>query len=190
MNKDFFTDAASKGAVLGVLMLVSHIFEQSFLLGGSLTRTMWVGLEMIVVVVLYIYLMYRFAKNASVQFATKEGGYSYGAGLLYVITLSLLTGVIVGLGGYVHMHYFIGYESYIDGIVKLYESLLANAAMPASMAGVYDQMIDQIQAQPEPSALSTLWSSLWSYLLWGLIIGLIIAGIVKREPKLFDEADE
>jgi len=190
MNSNFLTDAASKGAILGVLMLASHVLEQTLILSGSLSTVMIAGLEMLVVAALFVYLVWRFTKRASVAFANEDGGYSYGQGLIYVLTLSVLTGVVVGLGSYVYMHFIIGYETYIEKVVAMYSSLLSSSAIPASMAGVYEQMIDQIQSQPEPSVFGTLWSSLWSYLFWGLIVGLFVAGAAKREPKPFDETDE
>ena len=58
MEKEFWNDVASKGAILGVVMLVSHIFEQALMLNGSLAQMGIVGAEMLVVARLYIYLLY------------------------------------------------------------------------------------------------------------------------------------
>lgn len=190
MDRNLLSDAASKGAILGVLMLASHILEQTLMLQGSLSTLMIAVIEMLAVAVLFVYLVWRFAKRASMEFGDEEVGYSYGQGLLYVITLSVLAGIVVGLGSYVYMHFIIGYENYIEKVSAMYSSLLSTAAIPASVASVYEQMLEQIQSQPEPSIFGTLWSSLWSYLFWGLIVGLFVAAAVKRDPKLSDENDE
>ena len=63
MDREYLNDVASKGAILGVLMLVSHIFEQYMLLNGNLTRLGIVSIEMIALFGVFIYLLYRFTKN-------------------------------------------------------------------------------------------------------------------------------
>lgn len=186
MEKEFWNDVASKGAILGVLMLVSHIFEQAMMLNGSLAQMGIVGAEMLVVCILYIYLLYRFTKRYSEQFSAEEG-FSFGKGLSYVLTLSLFASIIVGLGGYIFTHFVIGYKEYTDGIVALYENLLSSTQMPAQMVGTYEQMLERIAEQPEPSILTTISSSIWSYIFLGGMVGLIIAGIVKREPNIFGD---
>lgn len=189
MDKMFWTDVAKKGAILGVLMLASHILEQVLMLNGNTSRMFVAGIEMLVVALLYIYLMYRFVKGYSNTFSAEEG-FSYGRGFTYVVYASLLAGVIVGFGSYVYVHWIVGYGDYIDGMVNMYASIIDSAAMPASLSAMYEGMFEQLESQPEPSVFSTLFSTLWGYIMWGVIIGLIIAGIVKRTPKLFDETDE
>ncbi len=189
MEKGFWNDVASKGAILGVLMLVSHIFEQAMMLNGSLTRMSVVGVEMLVVFVLYIYLLYRFTKNHSLRYAAEEG-FPYGKAFGYVVTISLFTSVIVGLGGYVFTHFIIGYKDYVDGIVNMYSNILSTTPMPAQVAGTYEQMLDQIGSQPEPSILATISSAIWNYILLGCFAGVIIAAVVKREPNIFGNENE
>lgn len=189
MDKLFFTDIAKKGAILGVLMLLSHILEQALMLNGNVSRMLVAGVEMLVVTVLYIYLMYRFVRSYSKTYSPEEG-FSYGRGFIYVVYVSLLAGVIVGFGSYVYVHWIVGYGNYIDGMVNMYSTLIGSAPMPASLSAMYESMFEQLESQPEPSLFATLFSTLWSYVMWGVIIGLIIAGIVKRSPRIFDETNE
>ena len=49
MEREYLNDVASKGAILGVLMLVSHIFEQYMMINGNLARMGVVGVEMILI---------------------------------------------------------------------------------------------------------------------------------------------
>ena len=51
MEKNFWNDVASKGAILGVMMLLSHIFEQMMMMNGNTARMGIVGIEMIVLFV-------------------------------------------------------------------------------------------------------------------------------------------
>ena len=184
MEKVFWNDVASKGALLGLMMLVSHIFEQAMLLNGDMGRMGIVGAEMIVVCVLYIYLLFRFTKRYSLNFSQEEG-FSFGKGFTYILTLSIFTSVVVGLGGYIFTHLIIGYQQYIDGIVNLYTNLLSAAQLPAQMVGTYEQMLERIAEQPEPSIFTAITSSIWSYTFLGAMVALVIAGIVKREPNIF-----
>ena len=58
------------------------------------------------------------------------------------------------------------------------------------MAGIYEQTLEKIEEQPEPSIFATISSSIWNYLLLGCLAGLIIAAIVKREPNIFGNENE
>lgn len=185
MEREYLNDVASKGAILGVLMLVSHIFEQYMMINGNLARMGVVGVEMILIFGVYIYLLYRFTKSYSTRFSAEEG-FAYSKALSYIITLSLFASIIVGLGSYLFTHFIIGYEEYIDGVINMYTNIISSTPIPAQMVGTYEQVLEQIGSQPEPSILKTISSALWNYLVLGGIVGLIIAGVVKREPKIFD----
>lgn len=186
MNQEYWNDAASKGAILGGLMLASHIVEQSSILSGSITAVTFIGLEMLVVAAIYIYLLYRFAKKASVKFADSTLGFSYSQALMYIVCITLFAGVIVGLGGYVYTHYIIGYENYTDRMIAGVQQMLQEMGGSPSIPRMYNDMLQTLAEQSEPSILSTIASSIFSYGLWGLFIGLFIAAGVKREPQIFD----
>ncbi|MBQ3246949.1 MAG: DUF4199 domain-containing protein [Alistipes sp.] len=189
MEKAFWNDVASKGAILGVLMLASNIFEHAMLLNGTMARMSIVGVEVLVVFVLYIYLIYRFAKSHSLRYIPEEG-FPYGKAFGYIVAISLFASVIVGLGSYVFTHFIIGYKEYVDGIINMYTNILSSTPMPAQVAGIYEQTLEQIQAQPEPSIFATISSAIWNYLLLGGFVGLIIAAVVKREPNIFGNENE
>ncbi len=189
MKKNFWNDVASKGAILGVLMLASHIFEQVMMLNGNMTKLGLVSAEMFVVFGIFVYLLFRFTKKHSLQYSAEEG-FSFGQAFGYVLTLSLFTSIIVGLGSYIFRHFIIGYAEYINGIINMYTNVLSAAQIPAQMVGTYEQMLDQVASQPEPGILSTISSSVWSYILIGSFAGLIIAAIVKREPNIFGDEIE
>ena len=185
MNREYLNDVASKGAILGVMMLVSHIFEQYMIHNGNLARMGIVCIEMIVVFGLFIYLLYRFTKAYAARHSAEEG-FAYSKALGYVITLSLFASVIVGLGSYIFTHFIIGYDEYLNGVVNMYSNIISTAPVSSQMMSTYEQMLEQISSQPEPSILKTISSVLWNYLILGGMAGLIIAGVVKREPKIFD----
>lgn len=189
MEKIFWNDVASKGAILGVLMLVADIIQQSMMLNGNVARMGIAGVITIVVSILFIYLIYRFTKKHSMLYSPEEG-FSYGKAFGYVLSISLFTSIIVGLGNYIFTHLIIGYSEYIDGLVKMYSNVISTFPMPAQSANIYEQMLEQITSQPEPGIMATIFSSLWSYILLGGFVGLFVAAAVKREPNIFGNENE
>jgi len=190
-NVNFGNEVLSKGAILGVLMLASNLVEQSVMVyKGTMGWISFIGLEMVVVTVAYVWLLYRFTKNYSlaVYESRRDPKYfSYGEGLGYVVSVAVLAGVIVALGGYLFRHFAIGYDTYIAGYMQMMQNVLSSSEVPAAMESVYEQMFSQMESQSEPSLISTVFSGAWSYLFSGTILGLIIAAMVKRAPKMFGD---
>lgn len=186
-RNEYWNDVASKGAVLGALMLASSIFEQSSLLSSSLSLLMIMVLERILAAVVFVWLLYRFAKRAAVRFGDDTLGFSYSQGLMYVWCVSLFAGVIVGLGGYLYLHYGVGYEEYTERLVdNMHEILYNSGALTSDLRKTYDTMLSTLAERPEPSVLSNVLSSVAGYGFWGVLVGLFVAAGVKREPRLFD----
>ena len=187
----FLNSVLNRGAILGFVMLCSHIFEQcAVVYGGTMTWFSVMGFEMVASYIVYVWLIYKFAKSYSAAVLEQRSElkmFSYGAGLSYVTSVSMLAGVIVGLGRYIIHNIVIGHDNYIKAMITSMQSILKANPQTASMMGSYGEVFNQMAAQPEPSVFATIISSVWSYLLAGTIVGLIVAAIVKREPELFDE---
>ena len=119
----FLNDMLTKGAILGGVMLVSSIAETSMLYyGNSAKWIMVMGIECLAAMALYCYLVYRFTRGYAniVLSERKELAYfTFGNGLSYATSISMLAGVIVALGGYMFRHYVIGYENYITNYVNI-----------------------------------------------------------------------
>lgn len=190
----FLNDMLTKGAILGGVMLLSNIAETAMLSYG--TSDKWLiamSIESIAATALYIWLVLRFTRGyANLVIAErKEMPYfTYGNGLAYVVSISMLTGVVVALGGYIFRHYVVGYENYISNYMGILKTIFAETEMPSSMVSAYEQMFKTLESQDEPTMISVLLSGVWSYLVSGTIIGLIIAAFTKREPNIFDKQDE
>ena len=190
----FLNDMLTKGAILGGVMLVSNIAETAIVSYGSNPSLIYaMAVEVIAVIALYIWLLVRFTSNYAnlVLAERKEMAYfTYGNGLSYVVSVSMLASVIVAVGGYMFRHYVVGFENYIANSVKLVEASLSQSEVPASSIGSYEQMFKAIQSQDEPSFISSIISNLWNYLLGGTFVGLFIAAKTRRAPKIFDNKDE
>ena len=74
--------------------------------------------------------------------------------------------------------------------MNMYANILSTVQIPAQMVGTYEQMLEQIGSQPEPSIFATISSAIWNYLFMGVLAGLIIAAKVKREPNIFSNDNE
>ena len=190
----FLNDMLTKGAILGGVMLVSNIAETAIVSYGSNPSLIYVmAVEVIAVIALYIWLLVRFTSNYAnlVLAERKEMPYfSFGSGLSYTTSISMLAGVIVALGGYMFRHYIIGYEEYITSYVQTLKSSLVGTEIPASMMGTYEEMFRAIESQDEPSLISSILSGVWSYLIAGTVVGLVVAAKTKSEPKIFDKQEE
>lgn len=190
----FLNNLMNKGAILGLVMLCSHVLEQcAVVYGGTMTWFYIMGLEMIVAAALYVWMLYKFAKSYSLSVMEAQGEvkmFNYGRGFSYVASVSSLAGVIVGLGRYVMHSVVIGHQAYLKAMVTAVQSALSANPESSSLMSAYEPMLKQMMTQPEPGIFTTIISSVWSYMVWGMIVGLIIAAKVKHEPKLFDNKPE
>lgn len=187
MNKEFWNDIAAKGAIVGALMLVSHIFEQMAVIAGSITWLVLTLPEQILAAVLYIYLLCRFTKQASKKYFRPESGFPYGLAVEYVVCICFFAGILVGLGDYIYVHNIVGYDNYVEQLTENIHSMLAYArGVPSTFIATYDDMLAKLAEQPEPGIWNTISATIARYGMTGLFIGLIIAAIVKRNPDPFD----
>lgn len=186
-QKNFWNDAAKYGAVIGLLLALSMLFETYAVLSGS---TALIGLmvpEFIVVVVLHYVLLHRYTKRYGASFPVEEG-FPYSKAYSYILLLSAFAGVIVGAVQAVYLHVVIGYAAYMEQYVAAIQNYLSQSGnVSASMEPMLAQLFDTLESAEAPSFLQTVWSSLFSSLLFGAFFGLIIAGVLSRAPKLFDD---
>lgn len=192
MNKMFWNDIATKGAMLGLLMLASHVFETAAMISGSTGMILTAGIECIVAAVAYVWLLFRFTKRASFKLGSREKGFSYAQGLLYAIWVSLFAGIVVGLGNYLYLHYFVGYDNYVEWMMTEVRQVMHSMKSMPSMAAAYNNMqltLSALAERPEPNVFESISSSIFSYCIWGLIVGLFVAGMTKRQPDIFNEKE-
>ena len=190
----FLNSVLNRGAILGFVMLCSHIFEQcAVVYGGTMPWFTVMGFEMLAVAALYIWMLYKFAKQYSLSVMEAQSGikmFNYGRGLSYVVSVSTLSGVIVGLGRYIMHSVVIGHQAYLKAMVTSVQTALSANPESSALMSSYEPMLKQMMTQPEPGIFTTIFSSVWGYMVWGMIVGLIIAAKVKHEPKLFDSNPE
>ena len=114
----------------------------------------------------------------------------FSRGLGFILALILSSALIKGVVEYLYRSVFIGYSEYIDRYTSALIRFAEDGKLPASMEGVFAEMLKTIQEAPEPSILATLWASIWGNLIVGLVLGLILAGILARAPRPFGPQSE
>lgn len=189
MNNNFWNDALRSGAILGLVMGLSRVFESYELYISDMQGvTTIVVLEWLFAAALFVYLLYRFAKQRSMRFSQKEG-YSYGQAMSYLLIVSMLTGVIVGVMEYIFTE-IVGYDAIVAGYISLideYRAMVASAGVPASSMGVLEQLKGTIRDTQEPTILNNVLSALNLYFMTGGVAGLVISAFVKRDANPFAE---
>jgi hypothetical protein len=189
----FLNKVTLYGAILGFVMLASHIFEQcAVVYGGSVSWYSAMGIEYLVAAVVYIWMLYRFAKSYSLEVLSEQGEvkmFSFGAGYGFIISVSSLSGVIVGLGRYILHNLVIGHSEYTKAMISSLQSILKANPETASMMSTYNQIFAQMSSQPEPTIFQTIFSSVWGYFISAVFVGLIIAAMIKVEPNIFGNSN-
>lgn len=190
----FLNSILNRGAILGFTMLCSHIFEQcAVVYGKTMAWYSIMGAEMIAVAVLYVWMLYKFAKQYSLSVMEAQGEvkmFNYGRGFSYIVSVSALSGVIVGLGRYIMHSIVIGHQRYLEAMVSSMQAIISTNSESSTLMSSYEPMLKQMMTQPEPGILTTVLSSVWSYMFWGMIVALFIAAKIKHEPNLFDNKTE
>ncbi len=191
----FLNDILTKGAILGGVMLLSNIAENAmFYYGGTLSWLGAYGIEWLISVSLYCYLLYRFTHNYAdlvLEHRKDLPYFTYGNGLSYTVLVSMLAGVVVSIGGYIFQHYVIGYENFINHYVEfLHTTVAASGLQTPEIQTAVSEVANLLQNTPEPSIINALISGVWSYLLAGTFVGLIVAAITKRSADIFDNNEE
>ena len=150
---NFWKDVAKYGAIIGALLAVSFMLETRLQISASFGLY---AIEWIAVVVLHYYLLHRFTRRYSMMY-TAEEGFSFGQGYAYILSVSTVAGLIVGIVQYLYLHFFIGYANYTERTTAALSDFIGrNGGVPANMESMLSQMFDQIQNTPEPSFLRTL----------------------------------
>lgn len=192
INRDFWYDVLRSGAILGVVMALSHIAELYLLAFSSIdiaTMSIYFSLEWLVAVGIFIWLIVRFSKRRAAAMDPKYG-YSYSVALSYILMISMLAGVIVGATNTIFIG-TMGYDIYIDGMVGRVEEMRAlYAEMDINtLDSSFNEMVEGLRSSEQPSMLGAIFSTFNSYLFTGGLLGLIVAAFVRRKPQITNTED-
>ena len=189
-TKFSWNQVARQGAVLGIILAASSLFEWESALSGKLGLMGLMCLEWIAVVVLHYYLLNRYTKQYGAAFSAEEG-FPFWRAYGYLLNVSLFAGVVVGAVQALYMHAIVGYANYIARYVEMMKGLMAQMSSGGQQtAAILRQTMEQMQQAEAPSIISTAFSGMWSVVFFGVVFGLIIAAVLARSPKMFASKDE
>lgn len=190
IGRDFWYDVLRSGAILGVVMALSRIVEMYLLAYSSLdmgSMSMWFLLEWVVAAVIFVWLLVRMSKRRAAATDPKYG-YSYSMALAYILMISMLAGIMVGVADTLFIG-VMGYDAYIDGMIGRIDEIrqLYVSMSITSVDADFSAMISALRSAERPSMMSAVFSMFNSYVLVGGVVGLVVAGVVCRKPQIISE---
>ena len=175
------------GAIVGVVMALSRIFERYELFFSTselLSVVTPYAIEWVLMVGIFVWLLFFFTRRRA-KAADAEVGFSYGQALSFVLVVSMLAGIIVGLADTIFIN-AMGYDLYVDGMVTRIgqmRNLYIEAGLTQADVKSFDEMAAAARMAEQPSIFMNIFVDLYNYILFGGLPGLIIAAIVRRQPE-------
>ena len=186
-NKTFFSDAMMAGAIVGVVMALSRIFERYELFFSSsdlLSVVIPYAIEWLLAVGVFVWMLFFFTRRRA-KAVDPEVGFSYGQALSFVLLVSMLAGVIVGVADTIYVN-AMGYDVYINGMVaRIAEmrNIYVEAGLSQTDVKAFEDMAAAARMAEQPSIFANIFMEFYNYVLFGGLPGLIIAAIVRRNPE-------
>lgn len=199
--KDFWMDVLRSAAIVGVVMAISHIFERYIVLFSGLslgTSSIILLLEGIIAAVVFVGMLYYFTRrlakcwNEKVEFMGQvlDVKFSYSRALSYVLTVSMLASIIVGVASTIYID-VVGYDVYIAAQIDYVQETVDLVSAYGQVSGdegvlsakAMENMITQLETSERPSMFANIISLMSSYMLYGGLVGLVIAAVARRNVK-------
>ncbi|MBO5820845.1 MAG: DUF4199 domain-containing protein [Alistipes sp.] len=199
--KDFWMDVLRSAAIVGIVMSVSHIFEKYITLFSDLglgASSLIIFIESIVAAVLFVGMLYYFTRrlannwNERVEYMGQvlTVKFSYSRALSYVLTVSMLASVIVGVASTIYVD-IVGYDIYLAAQIAYIEETVDFVNAAGQMSGSenlvsvesMEDFVSQLEASERPSMFANIISLMSSYMLYGGLTGLVVAAVARRNIK-------
>lgn len=199
--KDFWMDVLRSAAIVGIVMSVSHIFEKYITLFSDLglgVSSLIIFIEGIVAAVLFVGMLYYFTRrlakgwNERVEYMGQvlDVKFSYSRALSYVLTVSMLASVIVGVASTIYVD-IVGYDIYLAAQIAYIEETVDFVNAAGQMSGSenllsvesMEDFVSQLEASERPSMFANIISLMSSYMLYGGLTGLVVAAVARRNIK-------
>lgn len=194
-------DVLRSSAIVGVVMAISHIFERHIMLFSGLslgTSSLILLLEGLVAAVVFVGMLYYFTRRLAkgwdekVEFMGQvlDVKFSYSRALSYVLTVSMLASIIVGVASTIYVD-VVGYDVYIAAQIDYVQETVDLVSAYGQVSGDegvlsakgMENMIMQMETSERPSMFATIISLMSSYMLYGGLVGLVIAAVARRNVK-------
>lgn len=202
-------DVLRTAAIIGVVMALSHIFEQYILLYSDMSlysASMVLMIEGVASAGLFIFLMFYFTRriarawNDKVEFGNGivvDMPFTYGRAVSYGLLVASFVGLLVGVVDILFVDFMGGYDAYraeqiayfeeIRELMTAYNAMVGSEIMPME---AMDATIEQFEAMERPSMFMTILSHMSSYMLYGGVVSLIVAAFARRKPNAQNVSNE
>jgi archaellum component FlaG (FlaF/FlaG flagellin family) len=199
--KDFWMDVLRSAAIVGIVMAISHIFEKYITLFSGLglgVSSLIIFIEGIVAAVLFVGMLYYFTRrlakgwNERVEYMGQvlDVKFSYSRALSYVLTVSMLASVIVGVASTIYVD-IVGYDTFLAAQIAYIEETVDFVNAAGQMSGSenlvsvesMEDFVSQLEASERPSMFANIISLMSSYMLYGGLTGLVVAAVARRNIK-------
>ena len=207
--KEYWMDVLRTAAIIGVVMALSHIFEQYILLYSDMSlysASMVLMIEGVASAGLFIFLMFYFTRriarawNDKVEFGNGivvDMPFTYGRAVSYGLLVASFVGLLVGVVDILFVDFMGGYDAYraeqiayfeeIKELMTAYNAMVGSEIMPME---AMDATIEQFEAMVRPSMFMTILSHMSSYMLYGGVVSLIVAAFARRKPNAQNVSNE
>ena len=187
--KEYWMDVLRTAAIIGVVMALSHIFEQYILLYSDMSlysASMVLMIEGLASAGLFIFLMFYFTRriarawNDKVEFGNGivvDMPFTYGRAVSYGLLVASFVGILVGVVDILFVDFMGGYDAYraeqiayfeeIRELLTAYNAMVGSEIMPME---AMDATIEQFEAMERPSMFMTILSHMSSYMLYGGVV--------------------
>lgn len=182
----FWNEVCKYGAIIGLVMSVAFVIEQSLMLSGWFLT---MGLVWILAAVVYIALLYRFAKRRREQYG-HEQGFPLSRGLGFILALILSSALIKGVVEYLYRSVFIGYSEYIDRYTSAIDPVRRGRKTSCVDGGRIRRNAENHTGGAGAFHSGYRMGFDLGNLIVGLVLGLILAGILARAPRPFGPQSE
>lgn len=191
MNRVFWSEVLRSGAILGGVMSLSFIFERYVLAFSDMELLKASAIyftEWLVACVVFIWLLARFTRRRA-NVLPVEMGSTYSYLLSYILLISMLSGVLVGVADTLYIS-LMGYDVYVSGLIGRIDQLkqmYLDMGISASDMTFLEEYTTQLRYMEQPSMLATVFSQLQMYAIMGCIPGFIIASVNSRRHRRMRE---
>ena len=188
----FWNDALKYGAIVGLVMGLSRIYETWAMFTGEDVGIGFVFVaEWILSVVAYVWMLFRFSRLRASHCDPKEG-FTFGRAWSFSMMLIILAAIIVGVMYHIYIT-IVGYDSFVAGYMSLmdkYEAMIQGMGMPSTYGRLFDDMREAMRNSTAPTMFDNIVSSVYNYLTLGAVLSLAVAATVRREPKYTPNEDD
>ncbi|MBR5201181.1 MAG: DUF4199 domain-containing protein [Alistipes sp.] len=206
--KDFWMDVLRAAAIIGVVMAISHIFEQYVMFFSDMSlmqASVTYLIEAMIAAAAFVWLMFYFTRRVARAWNDRvEVGdgivvdvpFTYGRAVSYGLIISMLVGLFVGVANTLFVD-FMGYDlyragqlAYLEEIEELMTAYNKMAGSEAISVDVFEGQIDTLEMGERPSMFMNILAHMTAYMLYGGITSLIVAAIARRKPKAQNISNE